>query len=359
MKKICFGLIGSGWRAQFYIRIAKALPDRFELAAVLVRDKEKGDAFSAKFQIPVVNSLDALLEKNPEFVVLAIRRGVVTDCLITLLEKGIPVLSETPPGEDEEALLRLWEACGKYKGKIQVAEQYFLQPLYASWYKAICDGKLGEVQNINISSLHGYHGAAIIRRFLGVGFGNLRLYGKRYWFDVTETYGRTGMVFEGEVIKCSRDRLTMEFDNGKAAFFDFSDPAQYHSFIRTRQLTIQGTRGEIDDLTIRYLNKENIPVTEELHRIDLGVYGNQEWSHYAMMLGEEFLFKSPFVNARFNDDEIAVASCLVKMHEYVTEGREFYSLADALQDMYLCLKMDDALSNPVTLVETKTQPWAK
>ena len=64
MKKICFGLIGSGWRAQFYIRIAKALPDRFELAAVLVRDKEKGDAFSAKFQIPVVNSLDALLEKK-------------------------------------------------------------------------------------------------------------------------------------------------------------------------------------------------------------------------------------------------------------------------------------------------------
>ena len=91
----------------------------------------------------------------------------------------------------------------------------------------------------------------------------------------------------------------------------------------------------------------------------MGVYGNQEWSHYAVMLGEEFLFKSPFVNARFNDDEIAVASCLVKMHEYVTEGREFYSLADALQDMYLCLKMDDALSNPLTLVETKTQPWAK
>lgn len=120
-----------------------------------------------------------------------------------------------------DSLCRLWEAHQKYRPKIQVSEQYFLQPLYASWYKVICDGKLGEVQNINISSLHGYHGASIIRQFLNVGFGNLKLYGKRYWFDVTETYGRDGMVFDGEVVKCSRDRVTMEFDNGKTAFLIF------------------------------------------------------------------------------------------------------------------------------------------
>ena len=323
MSKIRFGLIGSGWRAEFYIRIAKALPEMFDLAAVMIRSKEKGEAFSEKFDVKVVNTLDELVEKEPEFVVMAIKRGIVTENLITLFKRGIPVLTETPPGEDVEALQQLWDAYQEYQPKVQVAEQYFLQPLYASWYKAICDGKLGEVENINISSLHGYHGASIIRQFLGTGFENCRIYGKRYWFDVTETYGREGMVFDGEVVKCSRDRLTMEFDNGKVAYFDFSDPAQYHSFIRTRQLTVQGTRGEIDDLTIRYLNEQNIPVTQELRRIDLGVYGNQEWSHYAVMLGEEFLFRTPFVNARFNDDEIAVASCMVKMHEYVTEVQNF------------------------------------
>ena len=357
MSKIRFGLIGSGWRAEFYIRIAKALPEMFDLAAVMIRGKEKGEAFSEKFGVKVVNTLDELVEKEPEFVVMAIKRGIVTENLITLFKRGIPVLTETPPGEDVEALQQLWDAYQEYRPK--VAEQYFLQPLYASWYKAICDGKLGEVENINISSLHGYHGASIIRQFLGTGFENCRIYGKRYWFDVTETYGREGMVFDGEVVKCSRDRLTMEFDNGKVAYFDFSDPAQYHSFIRTRQLTVQGTRGEIDDLTIRYLNEQNIPVTQELRRIDLGVYGNQEWSHYAVMLGEEFLFRTPFVNARFNDDEIAVASCMVKMHEYVNGGTEFYGMADALQDMYICLKMDEALENPVTVVETRTQPWAQ
>lgn len=358
MEKIHFGLIGSGWRAEFYIRIAKALPDLFELPAVLIRDCVKGKMFAEKFQVTVVNSLDDLIADNPEFVVLAIKRGIVTDFLISLFEKKIPVLSETPPGEDEGALRKLWRAYETYQGKIQVAEQYFLQPLYAAWYKVISAGRLGAVQNINISSLHGYHGISIIRKFLNTGFGNCIIYGKRYWFDVTETYGRDGMVFDGEVVKCSRDRLTLEFDNGTAAFFDFSDPAQYHSFIRTRQLTIQGTQGEIDDLTIRYLGNGNVPVTEELKRIDLGIYGNQEWAHYGIMLGEEFLYKTPFMNPRLNDDEIAVASCLVHMHKYVETGEEFYGLADALQDMYLSLKMDEAMDKPLSVVETVTQPWA-
>ena len=83
MSKIRFGLIGSGWRAEFYIRIAKALPEMFDLAAVMIRSKEKGEAFSAKFGVKVVNTLDELVEKEPEFVVMAIKRGIVTENLIT------------------------------------------------------------------------------------------------------------------------------------------------------------------------------------------------------------------------------------------------------------------------------------
>ena len=83
MSKIRFGLIGSGWRAEFYIRIAKALPEMFDLAAVMIRSKEKGEAFSAKFSVKVVNTLDELVEKEPEFVVMAIKRGIVTENLIT------------------------------------------------------------------------------------------------------------------------------------------------------------------------------------------------------------------------------------------------------------------------------------
>jgi predicted dehydrogenase len=358
MEKIRFGLIGSGWRAEFYIRIAKAVPDQFELTNVLIREKEKGEAFSKKFGVKVVNSVDELIESNPDYVVLSIKRGIVSDYLIDLFKRNIPVLCETPPGETIESLEELWGQAKKYQAKIQVAEQYFVQPLYAAWLKVIQDGKLGQLGNINISALHGYHGISIIRKFMNIGYENCTIYGKRFSFDVTETYGREGMAFDGEVTSCSRDRLTLEFENGKIAFFDFSDPAQYHSFIRTRQLTVQGVRGEIDDLTVRYLTSENIPVTQELNRIDLGKYNNQEWSHLGIMLGEQFIYKNPFIKARLNDDEIAVATCILLMGEYLSTGKEFYSLQDALQDMYISLMMDEALTHPNQEVRTSTRMWA-
>ncbi len=357
MERKKIGLIGSGWRAEFYIRIAKAIPEKFDLAAVLIRDRQKGDEFSKKFGVKVVNSLEELIKEAPDYVVLSVKRGVASGYLAKLFQSGIPVLCETPPGESLEELVQLWENCRKYEGKIQIAEQYFLQPLYAAWNKVIKDGLIGRVENINISSLHGYHGVSIIRKYLEAGYGNCTISGKRYHFDVTETYGREGMAYDGEIFSCPRDRLTLEFENGKTAFFDFSDPAQYHSFIRTRQLTIQGVRGEIDDLTIRYLTEENIPVTQTLERIDLGKYNNQEWTHYGIMLGERFVYKTPFINARLNDDEIAVASCMLKMGEYLESGTEFYSLAEALQDMYISLTMDKALAEPNREIKTQTQVW--
>ena len=357
MSKTEFCLIGSGWRAEFYIRIAKALPEQFSLQAVLIRDAEKGRQFSERFGVKVVHSLEALLAEKPDFIVLAIKRGVVTNYLLRLFETGVPVLTETPPGESLEDLQRLWDGFLRFQPKVQVAEQYFLQPLYAAWHRAIEEELLGNVTNISLSALHGYHGMSMIRWMLGIRGERCTMYGKRYYFPVTETYGREGMVFDGKTFICPRDHVTIEFENGKTAFFDFSDPAQYHSFIRTRQLNIQGERGEIDDLTIRYLTKDHMPVTQSLNRIDLGVYGNQEWSHYGLMLGEQFLYRTPFVNARLNDDELAVGTLLLRMKEYLQTGKNCYCLADALQDMYLCLTMEKAMKREYQPVTTELQPW--
>lgn len=42
--KVKYAVIGSGWRAEFYIRIAKAVPEKFDLTAVLIRDEEKAES---------------------------------------------------------------------------------------------------------------------------------------------------------------------------------------------------------------------------------------------------------------------------------------------------------------------------
>lgn len=359
MRKIRFALIGSGWRAEFYIRIAKALPKFFDLCAVMIRNPEKGRSFSVLHELDVVNNLKDLLATSPDFVVLSVARGKTITLLKELLTQSVPVLCETPPAETTEELNELWLEYKNRKGKIQVAEQYFLQPLYAAWENVIRRGLLGTVQNISISSLHGYHGISIIRKFLNIGFRNCTVFGKRYQFSVVETINREGLVPNGDLKIYRRDRLTLEFENAKTAFFDFSDPAQYHSLIRTRQLTIQGERGEIDDLCIRYISSKNIPVIQDLRRVDFGPYNNQEWSHYGLFLGEELLYRSPVFGARLNDDEIAVASCLLGMDEYIKDGKEFYSLKEALQDTYLSIIMEQAVNQNNEKIQTTNQSWTQ
>lgn len=353
-----FALIGAGWRAEFFVRIAKALPEVFELTSVLVRKKEKGIEFAEKFQVNVVSTLEEVLEDDIDFVVLSIKSDDFRDYLPRLYRANVPVLCETPPSFHLEDLELMWEDMKQYEGKIQVAEQYLFQPLYGAWNQVIQDGKLGEIQNINISALHGYHGVSIIRAYLGVGYENCKIEGKRFTFDVTKTDGREGPCFTGELMKSDRDRVTLEFENGKVAFFDFAG-VQYHTFIRTRQLNIQGTRGEIDDLEVRYLTEENIPVQAPLRRVDIGVYNNQGWDHQGIMLNETYLYKNPFPMARLNDDEIAVATCMYKMKAYIEEGVEFYSFKDALQDAYISIKMSEAIRKSGEQVETSTQSWAR
>jgi predicted dehydrogenase len=332
------------------------MPEQFEISAVLIRDAEKGRVFADKHGIPVVNSLEALFRGRSEFTVLSVARGAVYGMIEKLLDLT-PVLCETPPGETIEELNSLWSLYQQKKGRVQVAEQYFLQPLYAAWETIIRRGLLGAVQNINISSLHGYHGISIIRRFLSEAFNNCKLYGNRYFFSVVDTINREGLVENGALRKYPRDRLTLEFDDGKVAFFDFSDPAQYHSLIRTRQLTVQGERGEIDDLCVRYINAKKMPVTQEIRRVDFGIFNNQEWSHYGLFLGEELLYKSPVFGARLNDDETAVACCLLGMADYVREGKECYPLREALQDTYIALMMEQAVQQEGKILQTASQSW--
>ncbi|WP_438494223.1 hypothetical protein [Paenibacillus sp. IHBB 3054] len=41
MEKIVFGLVGGGWRAELYLRIAKQLPDQFAVGAMFVAIRRK------------------------------------------------------------------------------------------------------------------------------------------------------------------------------------------------------------------------------------------------------------------------------------------------------------------------------
>jgi predicted dehydrogenase len=64
---IRFGVVGSGWRTRFFLRVAQARPDLFKVAGVVYRDVEQGRLWAPPYEIPLYSSLDDLLSQKPMF----------------------------------------------------------------------------------------------------------------------------------------------------------------------------------------------------------------------------------------------------------------------------------------------------
>jgi predicted dehydrogenase len=322
----------------------------------VLRTAERAAQVAEQEHVFATADLEEALKTGPDFAVLCVPRAIVKDYMTRLMERNIPVLCETPPGKDVQALKDLWQEVCRCRGRVQVLEQYFVQPYYASVLTLIEQGYLGEISQVMLSALHGYHAISMYRKLLGTGYENCTIEGRKFPYQVTRTNGRGGFDTSGDVIQSERSWASLRFDSGKTAFFDFSSE-QYFSMIRTRRWNIQGVRGEINDDTVRFLNAENLPVEQKLCRMDVGLNNNSEWAHKCMMFLDQQVYSNPFYPARLNDDEIAVATGLAAMKEYVETGREFYSLRDALQDAYLAFEMDRALESGQA-VHTESQMWA-
>lgn len=349
-EKIKYLVIGYGWRADFYIRAAQMLPELLEVTTQVVRTKER-----AQMLKNAVVDLEEGLKSKPDFAVLCVPRGAVGGYLEQLAGLGVPVLCETPPAETIEGLNGLWRLAKKENMKIQVAEQYVFWPLYAGILELIQRQVIGEVQMTMLSTVHGYHAMNLFRKIMGIGFENCRIHGESFQTSFIKTEDRGGFDYQGQMLQTQRELASLEFESGKTAIYDFMGE-QYNSVIRTRRLNIQGVRGEINDFTVRYLNGQNEGMESPLRRIDRGVLGNSGWYHLGMQFEDSFIYRNPFPHIRMNDDEIAVAQCLVKMKEYLETGEEFSSLKDALQDTYLSFITEKCVQEGITMT-TESQEW--
>ncbi|MGN0778340.1 MAG: Gfo/Idh/MocA family protein [Aristaeellaceae bacterium] len=355
-----FALVGGGWRAAFFARIAQSLPEQFQLTGTYLRNPEKRGAWQERFGGHMAASMEELLLDKPDFLILSVSKGVSTDILIQLMDFHIPILCETPPANTLEDMHRLWAAAQEKHAVVQVAEQYLDWPMYQAWQTVVREGMLGQVSNFSLSAVHTYHAVSMIRGFLGAGWQNVALTGCRHSFPVRQTDSRQGIITDGAVRPEIRDRLTFQFEDGKVAFFDFSG-VQYHSFIRTRQFNLQGDQGEIDDLILRRIGPDGLPLCQTLTRHDMGLNNNNHLCCLGLELGGRWLWRNPYLYARLNDDELAIAQLMERMGR-LSRGESdtpAYSLADGLQDAYIGLMMEEALTHPWQTIHTQTQPWAK
>jgi predicted dehydrogenase len=168
-KPIPFGIIGGGWRAGFFFRIAQAMPERFRIAGCVARTESTRARVKADWNIRVFEDMDDLLKERPEFVVTSVPRAVSGSLLVDLASRNMPVLAETPPASDLQGLIELWKNLPD-NARVQIAEQYPFQPLHAARLAFVRSGKLGDIHQVQISVAHGYHGMVLIRKFLSIGW---------------------------------------------------------------------------------------------------------------------------------------------------------------------------------------------
>ena len=168
--RIVFAIVGSGWRAEFYLRIAQALPDRFEVCGVVARTEERRTEIVASWHVPAFATIDDMLRlRTPDFAVVAVVRAAAPGIIEDLAGRGVPVLGETPPGADMAALERLHQLTRR-GSRIQIAEQYHLQPMLHAQLAIAKSGELGMVSQASLSICHDHHAVSLVRKFLDVGF---------------------------------------------------------------------------------------------------------------------------------------------------------------------------------------------
>ncbi|WP_203568458.1 Gfo/Idh/MocA family protein [Aestuariimicrobium ganziense] len=349
------GVLGTGWRAEYFLRIASLLPERFTVAGILTRSEESAERAAARWAVPTTTDWDEFVgQAEYDWVVVSVPWDAAPVLTRRFVERGTPVLCETPPAPDLDGLRQLWADLGP-DAPVQVAEQYVHQPHHAARIAVARSGLLGRIGHATFSSAHGYHGVSLLRAALGVGFDPVSVTAMNFDDPVLKVRGRDDWPDEIESAVALRVIATLRWGD-RIGIHDFNGE-QYTSPIRRRHVHLTGERGELFDDEVVHVVGPGQVAHGRLHREQAGVDGDLE-GHFlrSITLGERVVYRSEFGRARLNDDELAVARVMAGMDEFVRTGTPIYPLADACHDHYLNELMDRARKGGGKVV-SEPQPW--
>ena len=345
-----FALIGSGFRAQAFLKVAGELGTVRCAGAVVRTPRRMG--------VPAFPSLDACLrECDPDFVLVATARSVTPSFIAEAVDRGLPVLAETPPAPDLAGLRALWAAVGD-SGLVQVAEQYPLMPSHAARAAAVAAGLIGTATQVQVSSTQQYHAVALIRGLLAAGRGPVSVRTTRFTAPLVHPLSRAGWTDDEEAHPTTTTIATLDFGDGRSGVYDFTEQ-QTRNQLRFRRLTVRGSAGELhNDEVIRMTGPRTLirtPLVRRQTGYDLDLIG-YDTEHIS--LGHQVLYRNPYPGRRWMDDEIAMATLLERMADWVRgEGPEPYPLAEGTQDQQIALAIDESADGDTTIA-TSPERWS-
>jgi predicted dehydrogenase len=352
-----FGIVGSGWRSMFFLRLARVLPDRLRPVGVVTRTPERAPEITAQTGVRTFLTVDDLLAADrPEFVVVSTNWPATPVVTRDLVARGVKVLAETPPAPELDDLRALWTDVGA-SGLVQVAEQYLLMPGHAARLAVLRDGTIGEVGSVQISSTHLYHATSLFRGMLGIGFESALVDAHAFTAPLADPL-RGGRWTGDDTPQPTRTTLaTLDFGEGRSALYDFTDN-QWWNPLRARRIVIRGSRGEIVDDELVRLVDATTPVRSVLLRRETGRDLNLEGRdlHHVSLDGR-VLYRNPYAGSGLSEDDIAVAAIVEATGAWARdEGPEPYPLAQGCQDHLLGLAIEESLRTGAA-VRTGVEPW--
>lgn len=346
-----FALIGSGWRARMYLDVARELAT-VRCAGVVVRAPRT-------LEVPTYPSLDACLaEQRVDFVLTATPHPVTPALVTEAVERGLPVLAETPPAPGLDDLRALWSAVGD-SGLVQVAEQYPLMPSHAARAALLATGAIGTATQVQVSSTQHYHAVALMRGLLAAGRGPVEVRASRFTAPLVSPLSRAGWTDDEEEHPTTTTIATLDFGGARSGLYDFTEQ-QTRNQLRFRRLTVRGSAGELhDDEVVRMTGPRSLVRTPLVrrqtgHDLDLIGYDTEHIS-----FGSDELYRNPYPGRRWMDEEIAMATLLERTAAWVHgEGEAPYPLAEGAQDQQIALAIEESASTGTTLT-TSHEGWSQ
>jgi predicted dehydrogenase len=345
-----FALIGSGWRAQMFLKVAREL-GTIQCSGVVLRTPRRLD-------VPTFTSLDACLDERPvDFVLTATPRAVTPAFILEAVDRGLPVLAETPPASDLDGLRALWSAVGD-SGLVQVAEQYPMMPSHAARAALVASGVIGTPTQVQISSTQQYHAVALIRTLLAAGRGPVSVRASRFTAPLVNPLSRDGWTDDEEAYPTTTTIATLDFGDGRSGVYDFTEQ-QTRNQLRFRRLTVRGSAGELhNDEVVRMADPHTLVRTPLIRRqtgYDLDLIG-YDTEH--ITLGSSVLYRNAYPGTRWMDDEIAMATLLERTSEWARgQGPPPYPLAEGVQDQQVALAIEESADRDTT-VTTSREAWS-
>ena len=351
-----FLVVGTGWRARFFFRLARQL-EEVDLAGVVVHETCTTEEAESLWHAPAYTSLEnALVDQKPEFVVVSVPRTVAPDITFEVVEAGLPVLLETPPASDLEGMRELWGAVGT-TGLVQVAEQYPLYPGHVARLDLVKRGVIGQPTSVQVSSTHGYHAIALMRSYLGAGFRPATVRASSFESPLVNPSAKSGWTGDSAAHEAETIIATVDFGAG-VGLYDFTTN-QWHNQLRARRIVVRGSQGEIVDDLVYGLADERTFISSPLIRRQLGYdldLDGYDTDHISF--NGDIVYRNPYTGGRLADDELAVASLLSAMARWCRqEGPPPYPLAEGCQDHLISLAIDASLKSGGA-VTTTTEGWA-